>query len=65
LVLASDVVDSLFGRQIKANVANIAHDDVDDDNAECDDDVSDVIDDHSTTVKNADNSRPNVTEHNC
>jgi len=62
LVLASDVVDSLFGRQIKANVANIAHDDVDDDDAECDDDVSDVIDDHSTTVKNADNSRPNVTD---
>ena len=50
-VLASDVVDSLFGRQIKANVANITHDDDDDDNAECDDDVSDVIDNHSTTVK--------------
>jgi len=63
LVLASDVVDSLFGKQIKANVANITHDDDDDDNAECDDDdVSDVIDDHSTTVKNADNSRPNVTD---
>ena len=62
LVLASDVVDSLFGRQIKANVANITHDYVDDNNAKCDDDVSDVIDDHSTTVKNADNSRPNVTD---
>ena len=59
LVLAIDVVDSLFGRQIKANVANFTHDD---DNAKCDDDVLDVIDDHSTTVKNTDNSRSNVTD---
>ena len=62
LVLASDVVDSLFGRQIKTNVANITHNDDDNDNAECDDDVSNGIDNHSTAVKNTDNSRPNVTD---